>query len=228
MRFSFNIKNVDAIISENYLSRFKNNAVKRYCRGFDLSRIPHIERRKLNLGGRCIFSLVKSCDCPIVYTSYKGEINRSLDLLHSLGKTAAISPVSFSLSVLNSIPALLCIANGNNSDITAISSYPSLENGLLQGILALFDNKTANTCLVISYYEGENKPYFTIDDAYCAVTVEISEGNEVTVERYTEIDEMRVQNEFPLSEICFLSNYDLRKNFAFYDGKYIWKWSFND
>lgn len=93
---------------------------------------------------------------PLIFSSYTGEINRCFFLLNEIKKGEAISPSSFSLSVLNATPALLAINSANHSEILAISANPALENAAITGFSKLKELQDRGLCgvaVIFSYYE---------------------------------------------------------------------------
>lgn len=140
---------IKAFISKNMPCDEKLNILKK---DLDLSFIPILERRRLSQSSKIAFGLLKSVESmPIIFSSQKGEINRCFDMLQDLAIYHITSPTAFSLSVLNSTPALLAIASKNTSEILAISAKDSLEYGLINAYLLLKDS--IKQCLVISYDE---------------------------------------------------------------------------
>ena len=223
MKFSFNIENVKAFIPEEFKENFLGTPLEEYCHDFKLSHIPAIERRRLSKGTKCVLSMLENIEQPVVYSSYKGEINRSLDLLYSLAESGVVSPTSFSLSVLNAVPAVSSIMYKNHNDITAVSSSPSLENALLQAYINLCDTKQNQ--LVISYYEGAFKEYFKQDNLYCCVSMELSFGNNITIEK--ESSDCKYDLVRKISEIEFLKNYENKIDYTIASDYSKWMWYFN-
>ena len=153
----------------------KLNALKK---DLNLNFIPPIERRRLSDASKIAFSLLgdSPLKMPIVFSSQKGEINRCFAMLNDLAAHNITSPTAFSLSVLNSTPALLAIAQKNHSEILAISAVDCLEYGLVNAYALLCESgesseslgesaqdsskskgesqpKDSKDCLVISYEE---------------------------------------------------------------------------
>lgn len=223
MKFSFNISNVKAFIPEEFKENYIGTELAKFCLPFNLNHIPAIERRRLSKGTKCVLSMLSFIDKPIVYSSYKGEINRSLDLLYSLAEKSLVSPTSFSLSVLNAVPAVSSIMYENHNDITAVSSSPSLENALLQAYISLSDTKKEQ--LVISYYEGAFKEYLEQDKLYCCIAMEVSSGNDITIEKTIKDENYGIGT--CISEIEFLKHYEKSKNYSVYSDNAQWNWIFN-
>lgn len=223
MKFSFNIENIKAFIPEDFRDKVSTSSLEKYISPFNLSHIPVIERRRLSNASKCLLSLFENINMPIIYSSDKGEINRSLNLLYTLSKDKIVSPTSFSLSVLNATPAISSIAYKNHNDIIAVSSNPSLENGLLQAYINLCD--TNKNQLVISYYEGAYQEYFKEDNFSCLIALEISKGNNITMKKKQTDKTYNLAN---ISEIEFLKHYDNKINYSIYSDYSQWIWYFND
>lgn len=180
MRVKLGVRFCKAFISKNYAlesladlaqSRANQASLQRLNalkKDLDLSFIPPIERRRLSDASKIAFSLLgdSPLKMPIIFSSQKGEINRCFTMLNDLAAHNIASPTAFSLSVLNSTPALLAIAQKNNSEILAISAVDCLEYGLVNAYALLCESaqnmgESAHNsreshpkdCLVISYEE---------------------------------------------------------------------------
>lgn len=223
MKFSFNIQNIKAIIPEEFKEDYALTPLSKYCSSFSLNHIPAIERRKLSKSMKCVLSILPNINKPIVYATYKGEINRSLDLLCNLAKNEIVSPISFSMAVLNSVPAISSILYKNHNDIVALSSVPSLENALLQAYINMYDTKESQ--VIISYYEGAYKEYFKQDNFYCCLSMELVFGNNITIEKIASEEKHGIAEN--ISEIEFLKHYELKENYSIYTDYSEWKWYFN-
>ncbi len=107
--------------------------------------LPAMQRRRLSALSRLVFAaawpiLEKHPQCPVVFSSRNGEINRSFQLLIELAKGNGVSPTSFGLSVHNAIAGQLAIHHGNYAEQSAISANSNgLENALLDAWLMLQD-----------------------------------------------------------------------------------------
>lgn len=176
MRVKLGVRFCKAFISKNYalesladlaLDRANQASLQRLNalkKDLDLSFIPPIERRRLSDASKIAFSLLgdSPLKMPIIFSSQKGEINRCFTMLNDLAAHNIASPTAFSLSVLNSTPALLAIAQKNNSEILAISAVDCLEYGLVNAYALLCESAqnvgescadSPKDCLVISYEE---------------------------------------------------------------------------
>lgn len=108
--------------------------------------LPAMQRRRLSALSRLVFAaawpvLTQHQQCPVVFSSRNGEINRSFQLLIELARGNGVSPTSFGLSVHNAIAGQLAIHHSNYAEQSAISaSSNGLENALLDAWLMLQDN----------------------------------------------------------------------------------------
>jgi len=107
--------------------------------------LPAMQRRRLSPLSRLVFAaawpiLEKCPQCPVVFSSRNGEINRSFQLLIQLARGEGVSPTSFGLSVHNAIAGQLAIHHHNHAEQSAISAQEhGLENALLEAWLMLQD-----------------------------------------------------------------------------------------
>lgn len=152
MKCSLGVVSIKAFLSKDIKCDERLDILKK---DLDLSFIPVLERRRLSQSSKIAFGLLKSVESmPIIFSSHKGEIHRCFAMMKDLAVHHITSPTAFSLSVLNSTPALLAIASKNHSEILAVSARDSLECGLINAYILLRDsiNKVA---LVISYDESK-------------------------------------------------------------------------
>lgn len=153
MKCSLGVVSIKAFLSKDIKCDERLDILKK---DLDLSFIPVLERRRLSQSSKIAFGLLKSVESmPIIFSSHKGEIHRCFAMMKDLAVHHITSPTAFSLSVLNSTPALLAIASKNHSEILAVSARDSLECGLINAYILLRDsiNKVA---LVISYDESQS------------------------------------------------------------------------
>jgi len=128
-----------------------------------LSFLPAMQRRRLSALSRLVFAaawpiLEKHPQCPMVFSSRNGEINRSFQLLIELAKGNGVSPTSFGLSVHNAIAGQLAIHQGNYAEQSAISTNSNgLENAMLDAWLMLQDG--ADQVLVLYANEPLDAQY---------------------------------------------------------------------
>lgn len=201
---NFNIKFCD-FISLNH----------KFDKPFNLERVKPVNRRRLSNCAKSVFSLTNdlTLDMPVVFSSNLGEINRFFDLLSKL--KYEISPTSFSLSVLNAIPAILGIESKNSSEILAISATASLEVGIINAL-------KYEKALVISYFEGIDKEYYKENPYYLALALIVERGDEFSLGY--EI----CQNEPNLGILEFIDNYKKSKIWHSFDGSLKWTWYENN
>ena len=103
----------------------------------DVSSIPPLLRRRLNLLGRACANEIlqhikKDENIPVVYCSQHGDIERTFGILSKAAKGEPTSPMNFSLSVHNAILGVLSIHLGLTSSISSISSE---QHGLVPVLL---------------------------------------------------------------------------------------------
>lgn len=103
---------------------------------WDLSFLPAMKRRRLSTAARQAFAaawpvLPEASDCPVVFVSHDGEVNRSFQLWHDLLNQEGVSPTSFALSVHNAIVGQWSLLRQDVSESVAISARG---NGLEVGV----------------------------------------------------------------------------------------------
>ena len=213
---SFDIKFIDYFVSN------KIALSSEYEKEFDLSHIPPLNRRRLSKLSRSMFSSLPSLapllkdDCVIVFGSYTGEMNRCYKLLKEIANDEIISPVSFSLSVLNAAPALMAIELKNHNEITAISSNIAFEVAVISAFC-----KMKSQALIIIYDEllgGDAEP-----DDYAFLSLLIERGDEVKLEFLPQSNQNIAKNTY----LDFIKS--LRNGIKFYeilDQNIKYKWSF--
>ncbi len=129
----------------------------------NLDFLPAMQRRRLSPLSRLVFAaawpILKAYpQCPVVFSSRNGEINRSFQLLIALAKNEGVSPTSFGLSVHNAITGQLAIQHGNYAEQSAISARDNgLENALLDAWLMLQDG--AERVLVLCAQDPLDRKY---------------------------------------------------------------------
>lgn len=93
----------------------------------DLRFIEPLLRRRLSPLARAALHVAHACvgDIPAVrcvYASRHGELARTVDMLRDLAWGEALSPATFSLSVLNANAGLFSIIRGDTSPTTALAA----------------------------------------------------------------------------------------------------------
>lgn len=134
-----------------------------------LSEMPAMIRRRMERLGRvalqaAYWGQVDSDQCPIVFASRRGNISRSLQLLHQLATGEAVSPAAFSMSVHNAIGALYSIATVYTGAYTAIAAgEETIEAAFVEAIGQLVDGESE--VLVVYYDEPMPVPYDVFNDS---------------------------------------------------------------
>ncbi|CZE49340.1 beta-ketoacyl synthase chain length factor [Campylobacter geochelonis] len=217
MKFSFNILKFDAITNVEICDELKD-----FCVTPELNHIAPLARRRLSKCAKFSAHLLKEIDTnsvASVFSSRDGEINRCFSLLDDVAKNEPISPTSFSLSVHNATLAQIAIFSSNNSEISAISSNLSLENGLLNGYLKLEDG--FEKVAVISYFEGVDNQIAKKTNLAYAVLVVIEKGSQICLEATPNTHESLAKN----SDIVFLKNMlSAKKSWSVSDEVLTWRW----
>lgn len=127
----FQLENQDALSSE--------------ITSMDLSFLPAMKRRRLSSMARLVFAaawplLPEEEMCPVVFVSFDGEVNRSLQLWHELLTDNHLSPTSFALSVHNAVLGQWSLFRGDTCESTALSTRDAaLEVGVVEACGLLSD-----------------------------------------------------------------------------------------
>lgn len=193
-------------------------------RACDVSRVAPVARRRLSDAAKMAFDLTsyKRLCMPIVFSSHIGELSRCLDMLERLH--SEVSPTSFSLSVLNAIPAMLAIDAGSHAPIMAISARSSVENGILSSL-------SHDQAFLISYFEGARKNYIS-DEPFCIavgaiITRNLDKISLQDINNPNGIYELsfsaNVQKPH-VSEEIFLQNFGVSDRWSSFDGELEWLW----
>ena len=214
----FNISKFDAIIDTNA----DLGELEIYKKSPDLTHIAPIERRRLSKGARLCISLLRECEnLPVVFSSTRGEINRSFSLQGSIAKLEPLSPASFCVSVHNAIVAQNAIFVKNSAEISAISANLSLENGILNAV-AKFDE--FDKIAVISYFESINNELMCEDDLIYAVLVVVEKGKNFSLE-ISSNSNPNLENLTKNSDFEFLRNLAKKQiSWQTQEENLIWKW----
>lgn len=93
----------------------------------DIGFIEPLLRRRLSPLARAALHVANACAAgrdavSLVYASRHGELGRTVELLRNLARDEALSPTTFSLSVLNSAAGVFAIARGDPSPATAVAA----------------------------------------------------------------------------------------------------------
>ncbi len=109
----------------------------------DVAFLPVMQRRRLGASARLFFDAAWPLaeafpECPMVYASHDGEINRSFELWLALLGEGSVSPTSFGLSVHNAQTGQWSMLRGDHSENTALSvQADSLETALAEAYALL-------------------------------------------------------------------------------------------
>lgn len=122
-----------------------------------LADVPAVMRRRIDRLGRMAISAADACDIaanrddlPLVFVSRHGDVAGSVELLHALGQSEALSPTAFSLSVHNAVGALYSIVRKRRGNYLALAAgAASVENACVEAAGLLADG--AAEVLLICY-----------------------------------------------------------------------------
>lgn len=86
-----------------------------------------MQRRRLSSLAKVSLHVMHSCaqnldDFQVVYASRHGELIRTTDLLNQLAQGESVSPMGFSLAVLNATAGVYSIARNNRAACSAVSA----------------------------------------------------------------------------------------------------------
>ena len=108
-----------------------------------LAFLPAMQRRRLSSSARLMFDAAWPLaeafpNCPLVFASHDGEINRSFELWLSLLREQTVSPASFGLSVHNALAGQWSMLRQDMSENTALAAdEDSLESALAEAYALL-------------------------------------------------------------------------------------------
>jgi hypothetical protein len=128
-----------------------------------LLEMPAMIRRRVERLGRVALQATywgqgDEASCPIVFASRRGDISRSLQLLHQLALGEPLSPAAFSTSVHNAIGALYSIATAHTGPYTAIAAgEETFEAAIVEALGQLVDGEPE--VLLVYYDEPMPVPY---------------------------------------------------------------------
>ncbi len=130
-----------------------------YCKAKEavlpaLTFIPAMQRRRLNLPAKLMFSalyhLDLPSDIPVVFASHDGETNRSFSLWLELLREGAMSPMSFGLSVHNAHSGSWSLFRGNQAEMNAVAANDGvLETALIEAVALLHDDAEEVAVVVV-------------------------------------------------------------------------------
>jgi hypothetical protein len=181
----------------------------------DVSSIPPLLRRRLNLLGRACANEIlqhvgKDENIPVVYCSQHGDIERTFGKLRVAAKGEPASPMNFSLSVHNAILGVLSIHLGLTSSISSISSgRQGLVPVLLEAAGILMSGSEKVLCVICDvtlpqiYLDDQNLP----SNSYAiSFIVTKSKGTSLKLIQSGDEVNMKKNEELPTSLIKFLSS----------------------
>lgn len=131
-----------------------------------LSFLPAMQRRRLGVSARLMFDAAwelaeQTENCPLVFVSHDGELNRSFELWLALLKEGDVSPTSFGLSVHNALAGQWSMLRGDMSENTALSvQLDGLETALAEAYALLCEG--AGRVLVV-LADDPLQPQYTVE-----------------------------------------------------------------
>lgn len=181
----------------------------------DVSSIPPLLRRRLNLQGRsCASEILKHIkkgeNMPVVYCSQHGDIERTFKSLEGAAKGEPTSPMNFSLSVHNAILGVLSIHLGLTSSISSISSsQQGLVPVLLEAMGILMSGADKVLCVLCDvalpaiYFDEQSLPR----NSY-AISFIVTKSEGINLNLKQSEDEVNTKNnkQMPTALIKFLSS----------------------
>lgn len=228
----FDIFYIDSIFCGSFWQEAKFNnflEFKKFITPVNIDFMPMIQKRRLSNCAKMLFHAFNNCpkkSTPIIFSSNEGESNRCCELLEMLARDGFVSPNSFSLSVHNSVAALLSIFYHNNNQIYAISSSASLEYGLLNAHLMLQNG--CNEVVLMVYNENINQTYYKENDGSCALVLGVKKGSSISLD-YCE-NTANLENKYyhtdEISIIQFLENVGKNSSWQTFDNSRIWNWKY--
>lgn len=182
-----------------------------FCsKDYNIGDLSALQKRRMSKIDKILYTCIKDINiqnCPIIFASNYGEINRCIGLLSELSKDNLVSPTSFCKSVLNAPIGNICIQQQNNSEIFAISSEFPTETGFLSAFCK-FDKYEK---ILILIYEEQ------IDEISYGSSFLVQKGDDISLS----ILDSSENNSLELSKIY--DKFILRENFV--NGKFGWKFN---
>lgn len=112
-------------------------------------RLSGLAKASLHVAHQCAGDAPVPAQLRVVYASRHGELTRTTDLLGELAAGDELSPLNFSMSVLNASMGVYSIARQNQAACTAISAAAgTLGWAMLEARLQLADDPSAPVLLV--------------------------------------------------------------------------------
>lgn len=136
-------------ISDDSCSISLDFSVSRYMSWFegtdqhlpDIQFVDSMQRRRLSMLAKVSLGVMHACaggldTYSVVFASQHGELVRTTGLLEQLVAGEQVSPMGFSLAVLNAIPGVYSIALGKPLPCSAVSAGErTFELGLLEAVM---------------------------------------------------------------------------------------------
>lgn len=107
----------------------------------DIQFVDAMQRRRLSTLAKVGLGVMHACATglegySVVFASRHGEISRTTGLLEQLAAGEQVSPIGFSLAVLNAIPGVYSIALNHRQPSSAVSAGArTFELGLLEAVM---------------------------------------------------------------------------------------------
>lgn len=159
----------------------------------DISIIPPLLRRRLNLLGRAAASqslelLNEHNQVAMVYCSRYGDSERTLSVLKELVAAEPVSPMKFSLTVHNAVAGVLTIQTGSTAAVSSIAAGDeSLIPTLLEAWGMLRDQHAYVLCLICDVPLPDIYRSSDLTSAFaCAFLLSQHEGKKFTLSRAAE------------------------------------------
>ncbi len=181
----------------------------------DVSMIPPMLRRRLNLLGRaCASEMMKHLrdgdNFPVVYCSQHGDIERTLKVLTELVDHQPVSPMHFSLAVHNAICGVLSIQAGLTANISAIAAgQQGLVPVLLEAAGILLSGKDKVLCVICDvllpeiYRDKQSLPKTSYAISFIMTQ---SQGIHLSLQQLITVNSKYNNSTLPTDLIAFLSS----------------------
>jgi hypothetical protein len=110
-----------------------------------LPQVPAMQRRRFSRLSRMMLDVAFQCEpasqCRSVFASRHGELNRTIDLLHSVIIREPLSPMGFSQSVHNTASGLFGILSENRAASTSVAAgTESLSQAMVEAYAQLIED----------------------------------------------------------------------------------------
>lgn len=130
---------------------------------FQISYVDVLQRRRLSRLAKISLGVMYECiknsqKFQIVYASRHGELDRTTELLNQIAAGDDVSPMGFSLAVLNSTSGVFSIATANHAPSSAVSAgVNTFEMGLLE---ASMQATQSNVPVLFAYADEPISPIY--------------------------------------------------------------------